>query len=134
MQQVLRNVLDNAIRFAPAETEIRLAGQNRGAAGIAMTVQDSGPGIPEDELESIFEAFVQSSRTRDGSGGTGLGLTVCRKIMAVHGGSIHASSDADGGTVMHLALPAARLPDAAPSLRPNDAVVEESSAQVAALA
>jgi hypothetical protein len=48
---------------------------------ILLWVRDHGPGIPEAELETIFEAFVQSSQTKDGSGGTGLGLAISRKIM-----------------------------------------------------
>ena len=64
------------------------------------------PGIPDAELESVFEPFVQSSRTNDGSGGTGLGLTIARKIMSAHGGSIVAANASDGGTRVTLTLPA----------------------------
>ena len=64
------------------------------------------PGVPESELESIFEAFVQSSRTKDGSGGTGLGLAICRKIVQAHGGRIHAENRAGGGAAFHVVLPA----------------------------
>jgi signal transduction histidine kinase len=82
---------------------------------VALHLRDHGPGIPPDELESIFEAFVQSSRTRDGSGGTGLGLTICRKIMRAHGGHIEAANAEGGGAEMKLWLPAAgELPATAP--------------------
>jgi hypothetical protein len=103
--QVLRNVLANAIRFAPVGSAIDIQCLDRGAAGIEIAVRDHGPGIPEAELESVFDAFVQSSRTRDGSGGTGLGLTISRKIMAAHGGSIVAAHAAGGGAVFRLQLP-----------------------------
>ena len=106
-QQVLRNLLANALRFAPAGSAIELLGQNHGADGVALQVRDHGPGIPADELESIFNPFVQSSRTRDGSGGTGLGLTICRKIIAAHGGRVQAANADDGGAVMTIRLPAA---------------------------
>ena len=106
IQQVIRNVLANAMRFAPAGSRIEIECRDRGDVGVEVEVRDHGPGIPPDELETIFEAFVQSSRTRDGSGGTGLGLTICRKIMSAHGGSIHASNAAAGGAVLRIRLPA----------------------------
>jgi signal transduction histidine kinase len=105
MQQVLRNVLANALRFAPLNSTIDIHCQHTEADGAAVTVRDHGPGIPEAELEAIFEAFVQSSLTSDGSGGTGLGLTLCRKIMAAHGGCIRAANAPDGGALMTLELP-----------------------------
>jgi signal transduction histidine kinase len=78
---------------------------DEGPEGVLLSVRDHGPGIPPDELERVFEPFVQSSRTRDGSGGTGLGLTICRKIVTAHGGSIEADNAEGGGTVIHLRLP-----------------------------
>ena len=106
-QQVLRNLLANALRFAPTGSAIELLGQDHGADGVELQVRDHGPGIPADELESIFNPFVQSSRTRDGSGGTGLGLTICRKIIDAHGGRVLAANADDGGAVMTIRLPAA---------------------------
>jgi signal transduction histidine kinase len=105
MQQVLRNVLANALRFAPADTAIEIDCRRLPSAGAALLVRDHGPGIPTAELEAIFEAFVQSSLTSDGSGGTGLGLTLCRKIMAAHGGTIRAANAPGGGALMTLELP-----------------------------
>ncbi len=109
LQQVLRNVLANAIRFAPAGSEVDVDWGHR-ADGLWVTVRDHGPGIPADELESIFEAFVQSSRTKDGSGGTGLGLAICRKIMAAHQGQVFARNHPDGGAVFEIHLPAGMPP------------------------
>jgi PAS domain S-box-containing protein len=105
LQQVLRNLLANAIRFAPADSAIELEFEQRLDAGTDITVRDHGPGIPPAELEAIFEPFVQSSRTRDGSGGTGLGLAIARKIMAAHGGTLKADNAAGGGALMRLHLP-----------------------------
>ena len=95
-QQVLRNVLANALRFAPEGSVIEVRAADHGAAGIELSVRDHGPGIPEDELESVFDAFVQSSRTKDGAGGTGLGLTISRQIISAHGGRIEAGNAAGG--------------------------------------
>ena len=105
LRVVLRNLLANALRFAPPGSAIELHGQDLGADGVALQVRDHGPGIPPTELESIFNPFVQSSRTRDGSGGTGLGLTICRKIVDAHGGRVHAVNADDGGAVMVIQLP-----------------------------
>lgn len=107
IRQVIRNVLANAIRFAPEGSLIDIDWHREPQGGLDITVSDSGPGIPPDELEVIFEPFVQSSRTRDGSGGTGLGLSICRKIMSAHGGNIEAGNGPAGGAVMHIRLPAA---------------------------
>ncbi len=104
-QQAVRNVLANAIRYSPVGGAVDIELHNLGDAGVELTVRDRGPGIPEAELELIFEAFVQSSRTRDGSGGTGLGLTIARKIISAHGGSITAANAPGGGALFRLALP-----------------------------
>jgi PAS domain S-box-containing protein len=122
IQQVVRNVLANALRFGPPGSCVQI---NTGPdalrpGGAQITVRDHGPGVPPGELESIFDPFVQSSRTRDGAGGTGLGLTICRKIMTLHGGSITAANvdvaegvgraegaATGGGALMCIRLPAA---------------------------
>jgi PAS domain S-box-containing protein len=108
IQQVVRNVLANALRFAPLGSAIQVECEDLAQGGVQVVVRDHGPGIPVDELESIFDAFVQSTRTRDGSGGTGLGLTICRKIMSAHGGSIRAANADGGGAIMRVVLPACR--------------------------
>jgi PAS domain S-box-containing protein len=106
LQQVLRNVLANAIRFAPPGSDVKLEWHADAHGQLRVSVRDHGPGIPEDELESIFEAFVQSTRTKDGSGGTGLGLAICRKIMEAHEGHITARNHPQGGAVFEISLPA----------------------------
>jgi signal transduction histidine kinase len=106
--QVVRNVIANAMRFSPPQgvvlvslyPESPVPGQHRWVC----TVRDHGPGIPEDELETIFQPFVQSTRTKDGSGGTGLGLTISRTIMQAHGGSIRASNHPKGGAEVRIEL------------------------------
>lgn len=116
LQQVLRNLLANAIKFSPAGGEIECRGelmarasqdepQAEPAPWLRLLVCDRGPGIPPQELEAIFEAFVQSSKTKDGAGGTGLGLAICRKIASAHGGSVRAFNRPGGGACFELLLP-----------------------------
>ena len=107
LQQLLRNLLANAIRFSPEGGRIELSARLDGAHSIRVEVADRGPGIPPDELEGIFEAFVQSSATKNAAGGTGLGLAICRRIAKAHGGRIWAANREGGGAVITLVLPAA---------------------------
>ena len=104
--QVIRNVLANAIKFSPMGGTIEVHGCVTQDDRIHITVRDHGAGIPPDELEKIFEAFVQSSASKDGSGGTGLGLAICRKILAAHDGHITASNMPGGGAAFLIDLPA----------------------------
>ncbi|MGE4053069.1 MAG: ATP-binding protein, partial [Piscinibacter sp.] len=113
-QQVVRNVLANAIKFSPFHGVIELSGETTPAGEIRIGIADQGPGIPADEVERVFEAFVQSSLTKDGSGGTGLGLAICRKIIEAHGGRIHADNRPEGGAVFLIHLPARGSVETAP--------------------
>ncbi|MBI1395939.1 MAG: hypothetical protein GC151_08150 [Betaproteobacteria bacterium] len=118
--QVVRNLVSNAVKFTPAGASVRVtcdappdgdAGVPAGTA-VRVSVSDQGPGIPDDELESVFDKFVQSSSTTDGTGGTGLGLSICREIVSFHGGHIWAENLARGGTCVTFVLPAAGAPRA----------------------
>ena len=104
-QQVIRNVLANAIKFSPEGGVIEVTGEALSPGEAHFSIADRGPGIPPAELGQIFDAFVQSSQTKDGSGGTGLGLAICRKIAEIHGGRIDAENRAGGGAVFHIHLP-----------------------------
>ncbi|BEU96025.1 PAS domain S-box protein [Acidovorax sp. DW039] len=115
MQQVLRNVLANAIKFSPKGSAIHLQGRMDSHGQVHVEVRDEGPGIPEAELESIFEAFVQSSKTKDGSGGTGLGLAICRKIVEAMGGRIFARNREPRGASFHIVLPARGFTETQPA-------------------
>jgi signal transduction histidine kinase len=116
--QLLRNVLSNAIRFSPDGAVIRVhveaaeLSHGRRASDLAVPVAawriaviDEGIGIPEAELETVFDSFVQSSKTRTGAGGTGLGLTICREIAAAHRGGISARNHPEGGSVFEILVP-----------------------------
>ncbi len=117
-QQVARNVIANAIRFAPEGTAIEIQCAAFGCHALT-TVRDHGPGIPDAECEAIFQPFVQSSRTKDGSGGTGLGLTICRQIMLAHGGFIEAHNHEEGGAVFSFGLPLAEAAATEPATAQN---------------
>lgn len=110
LQQVLRNLLANAIRFAPEASDVAIDWRTTAEGRHIVSVRDCGPGIPDDELDSIFGAFVQSSRTKNGAGGTGLGLAICRKIVQAHRGRIRASNAPGGGAVFEIRLPAIEPP------------------------
>ena len=105
IHQVLRNVVANALKFSSPGQRITIGLEPVRADSLLFYVQDQGCGIPQDELENIFEPFVQSSFTKDGSGGTGLGLAICRQIVQVHGGTIHAENIAAGGAIFYINLP-----------------------------
>ena len=115
MIQVLRNLLANAIKFTPDDKSIlvffeqqTLPAREEGAEpreAIAVSIIDQGPGIPEDELEAVFDKFVQSSTTGNGAGGTGLGLSICKEIILHHGGQISVRNNEDGGAVFTFSLP-----------------------------
>jgi len=102
--QVLRNLVDNAIKYGKG-TAINISAVNYANNNIKITVSDSGPGIPEKEIDKIFEPFEQSSRTKTKAGGTGLGLAICRQIIEMHTGFIWVKNNKPGGTSIYFILP-----------------------------
>jgi len=102
--QVLRNLLDNSIKYGKS-TSIIIGVVNYGDNNIQVSVSDSGPGIPEEELTKIFEPFEQSSRTKTKAGGTGLGLSICKQIIEMHAGSIWAKNNTSGGATVYFIIP-----------------------------
>ena len=105
VEQILINLLSNALRFTPRGGSIRVAATARGEA-VEVSVQDSGPGIPAEALPYIFERFYRSdkARAREG-GGSGLGLAIARQLARAHGGELTAENAAEGGAVFRLRLP-----------------------------
>ena len=111
------NLLSNAIKFTPNHTTITIAiqpapvpvGRRRTdratRPGVFLTVRDEGIGIPEEELEVVFDKFVQSSKSKTGAGGTGLGLAICQEIIQAHGGRIWAENYSGGGASFTFLLP-----------------------------
>jgi signal transduction histidine kinase len=104
IKQVLRNLLGNAIKFSADHQAIEVSVRQT-EDDVSVSVADRGPGIPEDELEAIFDKFIQSSKTRTGAGGTGLGLAICREIVEAHHGRIWAENRPGGGAVLTFTLP-----------------------------
>lgn len=111
-QQTLINLLDNAVKFSPPESVVRVSTCSRGTF-VEFVISDSGRGIPPDKLESIFQRFhqVDSSDARE-RGGTGLGLAISRSIIDRLGGRIWAENNPDRGATLRFTLP--RAPEAQP--------------------
>jgi signal transduction histidine kinase len=104
LQQVISNLVHNAVEAMDATTNrsrmLRLTTERRDRNAIAVTVQDSGPGIDPKQIGSIFDAFVTTK-----AHGMGLGLAICRVIIERHGGQLSASSDGRSGALFQLVLP-----------------------------
>ncbi|MCZ8133342.1 MAG: ATP-binding protein [Steroidobacteraceae bacterium] len=116
LASAVENVVRNALRYTGEGTEVELAIE-AAATDVCVSVRDRGPGVPEAELERIFEPFhrVAESRERE-SGGDGIGLAIASRVLAVHGGSARARNREGGGLEVRLHLP---LRGAAPAQR-ND--------------
>lgn len=120
--QVIQNLLLNSIKFSDKSqtisigfsTQNLLLGQrstdDSTTPALMVSVSDEGPGVPEDELELIFDRFVQSKRTKTGAGGTGLGLAICEEIIKAHKGKIWAENNPDKGVTFNFLLPFEREP------------------------
>jgi signal transduction histidine kinase/ActR/RegA family two-component response regulator len=105
--QVLRNLFANAIKFTKRKNpkSILHARLSESDGNILFELIDEGPGIPAGELESIFEPFVQSTRTNTGAGGTGLGLSISKEIIEAHGGKIWAENNPEVGAKFSFTIP-----------------------------
>jgi len=107
IKQVLYNILSNAIQFTPINGHIQIIANQQDKQSIRVAVRDSGIGIPGDQLRNIFKRFyrVDKSRSRE-SGGSGIGLTVSKQLVAAHGGTIWAESEGKNmGTTIYFTLP-----------------------------
>jgi signal transduction histidine kinase len=107
LQQIVWNLLSNAVKFGRSGGHVTLT-VRVGADAVAIVVEDDGPGIPPDFMPHVFEAFRQA----DGSpareqGGLGLGLSIVRHLVELHGGTITAGNRPGGGAVFTVRLPAA---------------------------
>jgi two-component system, OmpR family, sensor histidine kinase KdpD len=107
IDQVLTNLLENAVRYTPPETPIDITAGYDGSQ-VTISVADRGPGIPPADLERIFDKFYRIHNTRRAVGspsGSGLGLAVCRGVIEAHGGRIWAEPRSGGGAVFFITLP-----------------------------
>ncbi|MDR6219060.1 signal transduction histidine kinase [Deinococcus soli (ex Cha et al. 2016)] len=109
LKQVLINLVSNALKAGAQTVTLR---SERVGAGVRLSVQDDGPGIPEDQLERLFDRFyrLEDSRSRD-QGGAGLGLSIARGIVDAHGGRIWLDSEVGQGTTAHVQLPVGNVPE-----------------------
>jgi two-component system phosphate regulon sensor histidine kinase PhoR len=103
LEQVLVNLIHNAIKFTRPGGEVILATENE-ADFVRFSVRDSGAGIPAEDLERIFERFYKADRARSG-GGTGLGLSISRHLVEAHGGRIWAESTEGQGSTFYFTIP-----------------------------
>ncbi len=115
--QVLSNLTANAIKFSPENKPITITIENTAIVlgkratdiekteGVLLSIIDQGLGIPDDELATVFDKFIQSSKTKSGAGGTGLGLSISQEIIFAHKGKIWAEHNPQGGAIFKLFLP-----------------------------
>ncbi len=117
IKQVLVNLIGNAVKFTPPEGRVRILAESRDA-GLRLCVEDSGIGIPQDHLDRVFDRFhqVEDAMTRTNRG-SGLGLTICQKIVENHGGRIWVESEFGKGSRFIF-----EIPD-----KPSEQVVEENT-------
>jgi signal transduction histidine kinase len=115
--QVIINFLSNAIKFTLEGKQIFVSivedtlpvGQRKNDQGqqpaLRLVIRDEGVGIPSDEFDSVFDKFIQSTKTKSGAGGTGLGLAICKEIIEGHHGRIWAENAPNGGAVFSIIIP-----------------------------
>lgn len=104
LHDVVRNLVENAASYSPEDAELRLATSRKEDAFI-ITVSDTGPGIPHQDLTRVFERFYRVDQSRSRPGGTGLGLAIVRHLVELHGGQATASNHPSGGAVFTVSLP-----------------------------
>lgn len=104
LEHVLVNLLDNAIKYSPPGTEITIAAKQNGTEMI-VSVEDSGCGIPLQDLTKIFEKFYRTPQQAVQAAGTGLGLSICKSIVEAHQGRIWAKNNPGGGAIVAFAVP-----------------------------
>jgi two-component system sensor histidine kinase KdpD len=104
IDQVLTNLVENALRYTPAGTPIEIAVSTT-ATELLLSVADRGPGIPPRDLERIFDKFYRVLGHARETGGTGIGLAVCRGLIEAHGGRIWAENRPGGGAIFRFTLP-----------------------------
>ncbi|UUZ79489.1 cell wall metabolism sensor histidine kinase WalK [Paenibacillus sp. P26] len=110
LEQVMTNLLDNALRHTPAHAGIEIKAskeQYKGGDAVRIEISDQGYGIPAEDLPYIFERFYKAdkARTRGASGGTGLGLSIVKNLVEAHQGTVSVRSQIGQGTTFSIMLP-----------------------------
>jgi two-component system sensor histidine kinase KdpD len=110
LEQVFVNLLENAVRYTPAGSQIEVSARQEGRR-VETRVADNGPGLPPGSESQVFEKFYRAATTTaDGRRGVGLGLSICQGIVQAHGGSTSARNRAGGGAEFVLSLPCEKPP------------------------
>ncbi|MBP3088849.1 HAMP domain-containing histidine kinase [Corynebacterium sp. sy017] len=107
LERAILNLMDNAAKWSPQDGCVRIAMTPVSAHSVEITVSDSGPGIPVEDREKVFERFFRSVQARS-TPGSGLGLAIVKQAILRHGGTISAMESEDGGTKMSVILPGAQ--------------------------
>ena len=111
ISEILMNLLGNAIKFTPTNGEVTLSLQGSGNEWVKISVADTGPGIPSDEANRIFDKFYQVTQPeKQKAMGTGLGLSITKALVEMHGGKIWLESEVGKGSIFSFILPAAEQP------------------------
>lgn len=95
LKRILDNLITNAKKYTPVGTKVSVEAQNIGK-GVMLTIADQGPGIPQEELDNLFERYYRGTNTTDDTTGTGLGLAITKQLIDLHDGSISVQSGAEG--------------------------------------
>ncbi|TCS84102.1 ATP-binding protein [Tepidibacillus fermentans] len=111
IEQVLTNLIDNALRHTKKNGEIKIKARKKSLGEMLIEVSDTGVGIPEEDLPFVFERFYKADKARTRGSGTGLGLSIVKNIIQAHGGSISVSSKIGQGTTFSIVLPTHNLAD-----------------------
>jgi two-component system, OmpR family, sensor histidine kinase KdpD len=105
LEQVVANLVENAAKYGPPNVEISVTAAQVGSE-LELAVEDNGPGIPDDDLERVFDKFFRARTTEHtGLPGTGLGLAISRAIVQTHGGRVWAENRPTGGARLIVRLP-----------------------------
>ena len=105
LDQVLTNLLDNAVKFSPEGSKITVGARSTGT-GLVIAIADQGPGITQEEVVQIFERFYQVKNSSQAKAGAGIGLALCKTIIEAHDGRIWAKSAGQNqGATFFIALP-----------------------------
>lgn len=105
--QVLMNLIGNAVKFTPTDGKVTVDVRRNGDEWVEVSISDTGPGVPSDEVSRIFDKFYQIARAdRQKTKGTGLGLAISKALVEMHGGRIWVESEAGKGSTFSFALPA----------------------------
>jgi two-component system phosphate regulon sensor histidine kinase PhoR len=105
LEQALTNLVDNAIKYCPARSEVTVGFEHHGTA-IMFTVSDNGPGIELPDQARVFERFYRTDKARSRSlGGTGLGLAIVKHIARAHNGTVELTSVPGAGSTFTITIP-----------------------------